>query len=316
MAEAKRDGNFKVTLIAWDPIAETPKNVTVESLTNAEALHVAMVDGSGDQITSFGGGTEYTDGGTPPANPVGKAIVFENSGAWASVTETIGLPVNIVGGSSSGTQYTEADTDASITGTAIMWEDSADTLRSVSAAKPLPVDLGANNDVTVTSGTIDVIGTVADDATTPGDPVMIGGTAKSPDGTSPGNVSAEDDVSRIITDLNRRLFVNTVSPRQLHKHLNGSTAYTDESIAAAPGAGFQIVITNIIGSTGAATALNFFLEEGSTTIFGPIYLEAVAGRGFASGPIYLPVTANTAVTLTSSASIAQSFDIDYFIQKV
>jgi hypothetical protein len=42
----------------------------------------------------------------------------------------------------------------------------------------------------------------------------------------------------------------------------------------------------------------------------------VAGRGFASGPIFLPITASTAVTLTSSAAIAQSFDIDYFIQKV
>lgn len=40
-----------------------------------------------------------------------------------------------------GTQYTEGDTDASITGTAILWEDGSDTLRAVSAAKPLPVDL-------------------------------------------------------------------------------------------------------------------------------------------------------------------------------
>lgn len=163
---------------------------------------------------------------------------------------------------------------------------------------------------------VTAVGTVADDATTPGAPVMVGGTAKSPDGTDPGNVSAENDVARTITDLNRRVYVNTNHPRSLHKHLNGSSAYTDESIAADPGDGFQIVITSIIASTGAATALNFFLEEGSTTIFGPIYLEAVAGRGFASGPIYLPVTPSTAVTLTSSAAIAQSYDIDYYIQAV
>ena len=41
----------------------------------------------------------------------------------------------------SGTQYTEAATDASITGTAILWEDAADTLRPVSSATPLPVDI-------------------------------------------------------------------------------------------------------------------------------------------------------------------------------
>lgn len=38
-----------------------------------------------------------------------------------------------------GTQYTEGDTDASITGTAVMWEDSGNTLKPVSAANPLPI---------------------------------------------------------------------------------------------------------------------------------------------------------------------------------
>ncbi len=99
-------------------------------------------------------------------------------------------------------------------------------------------------------------------------------------------------------------------------HLDGSSAYTDQAVIADPGDGMQAVITNIIGSTGAATALNFFLEEGATKIFGPIYLEAVAGRGFASGPIYLPCTASTAVTLTSSANIAQSYQISYFLKAV
>lgn len=160
-----------------------------------------------------------------------------------------------------------------------------------------------------------VSGDVAHDTADAGEPVKIGFKAKSPDGTDPGSV-AEDDRANGYSDLNSRQYVNTHHPRSLHKHLDGSTAYTDESLVADPGDGFQVIITNIVASTGAATALNFFLEEGSTKIFGPIYLEAVAGRGFASGPIHLPVTASTAVTLTSSASIAQSFDVDYFIQAV
>jgi hypothetical protein len=44
-----------------------------------------------------------------------------------------------IGNAAGGTQYTEAATDSTITGTAIMWEDTSDTLRAVSAAKPLPV---------------------------------------------------------------------------------------------------------------------------------------------------------------------------------
>ena len=37
------------------------------------------------------------------------------------------------------TQYTEGDTDASITGIAFMWEDAGNVLRAISQAKPLPV---------------------------------------------------------------------------------------------------------------------------------------------------------------------------------
>jgi hypothetical protein len=48
-----------------------------------------------------------------------------------------------------GTEYTEGDTDASITGGAILWEDASDTLRAVSSAKPLPVNVVSGG----TSGT-------------------------------------------------------------------------------------------------------------------------------------------------------------------
>jgi hypothetical protein len=69
----------------------------VLDLANANPLTVAIVDGSGDQITSFGGGTQYTEGAT----------------------------------------------DATITGTALLWEDGADTLVTASAATPFPVEIVA-----------------------------------------------------------------------------------------------------------------------------------------------------------------------------
>lgn len=173
------------------------------------------------------------------------------------------------------------------------------------------VDIG---DVDVTSAVI-TGGGIADDSTTPGNPVMVGGSAKSPDGTDPGNVSAENDVTRVITDLNRRLYTNPYSPRTLSFHSDGSSALTDTTVVADPGDGFQIVVLSIMFSTGAATACNIFFEEGSTKVLGPWYLEAVAGRGvFWSG--YKPITASTALTVTTSASIAQSLDVTYMIQAV
>lgn len=50
-------------------------------------------------------------------------------------------PIAVTGGGSPSTEYTEGDVDATITGVAAMWEDSGNTLRSVSAAKPLPVNV-------------------------------------------------------------------------------------------------------------------------------------------------------------------------------
>lgn len=59
------------------------------------------------------------------------------------------------------------------------------------AGDPLIVDLGADNDVTVTSGTIDVQGTTAADAALTADPVTVGGRAST---AVPTAVTADGDV--------------------------------------------------------------------------------------------------------------------------
>ena len=162
-----------------------------------------------------------------------------------------------------------------------------------------------------------IVGTIADDATTPGAPVMTGGSAKNFDGTTPGEVSAEDDVTRFITDRNRRQYVNTVHPQFWSYHLDTSTAQTDTTLAADPGDNYAVFITDIVFSSGAGTAINIFFEEGATKILGPYYLEAVAGRGLAlhfTTPKM--VTASTAVTYTTSASIAQAIDVTGFVARV
>jgi hypothetical protein len=68
------------------------------------------------------------------------------------VVDASGNQVTSFGGAGgSGTEYTEGDTDASITGQAILWEDTSDTLRAVSAAKPLPIG-DAGGSLTVDNG--------------------------------------------------------------------------------------------------------------------------------------------------------------------
>lgn len=67
------------------------------------AIVTAIVDGSGNQITSFGGGTQYTDGAAPPTHPTGPTLEFNNAGAWATVGSATPLPVTATF-SPSGTQ--------------------------------------------------------------------------------------------------------------------------------------------------------------------------------------------------------------------
>lgn len=64
---------------------------------------VAILDGSGNQITSFGGGSQYVDGAATPAHPTGTIPVFNNAGTITAVSNTNPLPVSATF-SPSGTQ--------------------------------------------------------------------------------------------------------------------------------------------------------------------------------------------------------------------
>lgn len=94
-------------------------------------------------------------------------------------------------------QYTEGDTDATITGTAVLWEDTADTLRSVSAAKPLPVNIVAGGGSGGTALADDADFTPLTTNLTP-----VGGAYES----SPTSVT-DGDIGMIGIDQNRRVKV-------------------------------------------------------------------------------------------------------------
>lgn len=75
--------------------------IPASGLTTAVAVQI--VDGSGNQIASFGGGTQYTDGGVPPAHPIGNTIEWSDGSNWQTVSTTKPLPVT-ASFSPSGTQ--------------------------------------------------------------------------------------------------------------------------------------------------------------------------------------------------------------------
>jgi hypothetical protein len=178
------------------------------------------------------------------------------------------------------------------------------------------VDVVTMPNVTLAAGTNtnEVVGDAAHDAAAAGNPVLVCGVAQDADDTAPPNrVSTESDATRLATDRDGSLFVRPHGPQVWSYHSDGSSALTDATVHAAPGAGLSLYVTDIVVSTGAATALNVFFEEGASKVLGPYYLEAVAGRGlhlkFATPK---KITANTALTVTTSAAIAQCVDVTGF----
>lgn len=104
-------------------ITDGTDTADVLDLTNSNPLVVALVDTNGDQISSFGGGTQYTEDAAAAANPVGTAVILVRDDTPGALTSADGDNVaqrgtdfgaayvtilddsgNIVAGS---TQYTE-----------------------------------------------------------------------------------------------------------------------------------------------------------------------------------------------------------------
>lgn len=233
------EGDVDTTFSGFMMMAEAPGNVAIPIQADAsgvlqasatiakdnlpiasatQAIATALVDSAGNQISTFGGGAQYTEGDVD-ATVTGTVSMMEVAGntmqpiqgtvadgllvnlgsnndvtvtgvsTAANQTTIIGhldgvegllttidadtsvliTPIATIGTTplqrvaifdaannqittfGGGTQYTEGDTDATITGTAMMMEVAANVVQPVqgTVADGLLVNLGANNDVTV-----------------------------------------------------------------------------------------------------------------------------------------------------------------------
>lgn len=185
----------------------------------------------------------------------------------------------------------------------------------IAATQTLATVTSITNAVTVAQSTAPSLknepaGNVAHGGADSGNPIKIGGRA---DTTFQTAVTDGQRVEALFGVYGEQR-VRIDQPNRWSYHENSSSALTDAQVQASPGAGLSVYITDIVFSTGAATACNIFLEEAAAMILGPYYLEAIAGRGIAlSFNTPHKCTAATAVTVTTSAAIAHGLDIKGFI---
>lgn len=268
---------------------------------NHQPVDVAIYDASGNQITSFGGGTQYADV-TAAATPTGTvAFVFDGTNVRAARGTTGGITkVDLSGTAANGTAINV--TAAQATGT---------NLHAV-------VDSGSITATQATASNLNaqVVGDVASGSSDSGNPVKISSVAKTslPTAASASQrVNALGDVyGRLMTRTGMEAFASNWGHKQ-HK----PAANTQATITlAAGGAGVRNVCTGLTvmlaaGTTApSAASVTVALIDGSTGgttyLWGPhtVSLPAVAGAetGIVVGHCWKPGTANTAMTLEFSAA--------------
>lgn len=159
------DGNRNKTLVVFDSGTKLPLGLTAQNTTNANALHVAIVDGSGTQITSFGGGTQYT-AGAAQASPVGTvALGYDGANVRALLTDSSGRLTLIPNSSVNVTQIGGASL----------------ALGQGTKSASLPVTIASDQ------GVLSIQGATANGTAVSGNPVLVGGF----DGTNARDISVD-----------------------------------------------------------------------------------------------------------------------------
>ena len=238
-------GTFAVQVSTAVAVSSVGGTVTT-SAAQSGAWSVRNQDGAGNPLTSAARGSE-------------RALSVQ-------VVDASGNQVASFGG---GTQYAEGATAATITGTAMLWEDTADTLRSVSAAKPLPVNVVAGAAAGGTSAADQSTWTAS---TTPGTPCM-----GAFDDTGPSTMT-EDRIGVLRMTGSRALHVNLRNASGTELSVGGGTQYTEDAVAAADPTGTSpMLVRKDTPSATVTTDGDNVAQRGSN--FGAAYVTLLDSAG-------------------------------------
>lgn len=273
----------------WSVRAQDGSGNALTSATRGSerALSVQVVDGSGTQITSFGGsggGTQYAEGDTA-ATITGTAILWEGAAdTLTTASAATPLPVEVAAALPAGTNAIgKLAANAGVTIGAV----------EIAATQTLS---------TVTTVTTLTGGGIAHDSADSGNPHKIG--AKATTALSGLTLVANSDRTDLYAGIDG---VQIVRPYTgLEDIVSGVAAITDgssTSVIAAAGSGVKVYVTSVIISNTSATAVTVDIRDGSAgTVKATFPVPANTAGVVLSLPVPLAFSANTAVCADPSAA--------------
>lgn len=174
---------------------------TVKDLTNSNPLATQIMDANGDAITSFGGGTQYTEDAAAAANPVGTAMnLVRDDARGGSLTTADGDNV-AARGTNAGELYVKHVDAIPVT-------DNGGSLTVDASSLPLPTGAAtAANQSTGNTSLATVAGAVKleDDVAASGDPGITALTVRRD--TAATSAGTDGDYATLNTDNTGRLWV-------------------------------------------------------------------------------------------------------------
>ena len=270
-------------------------NALTSALRGSErALSVQLVDASGTQVTSFGGGTQYTEDGASAGGETGTVFLGVRNDAATSKTSADG-DFSAIATDAAG-RVGIADLGGSVT---------VDGFSTIGGAAYVRITDGTNSVSVNANGGLEVTGGVAHDAVDAGNPLKLGAKAEA-SVTAVTNV-ADADRTDVYADINGVLLTKDHVPygdiivTRVTDTGGTSTAFTAFGAVASQ----RNYITTITVYNSSTT--NGFLDLRDGTAGTVIYTIPLPALGGATISFQVPLrqpTVNTALAYDVSAAIS------------
>jgi hypothetical protein len=330
-------GSTPFTLVGGEVDDTSPSAVTEDHagavrMTPARALHVNLRDNAGNEVTLSGGGsggTQYTEDAAAAANPVGTVLNLVRSDARAGgLTDADGDNVS-ARGTNSGELYVKhvdaipitdnsgsltVDGTVGISGTVAATQSGTWNIGTVTTLTGITnvvhVDDNASS-LTVDQGTaanlkVEPAGNVAHDGADSGNPLKVGGRAKS---TLTGvTLVSADDRSDVMTDLDGVLLARPQVPlgnllSEVKTDTGGTSTACSTFGAAANLRNYVTAVT--ISNSSASTFCTVDLRDGTAgSVIWTFPVPASGGVTMNFDPPLRQPTVNTALAFDASAAVS------------